>query len=114
MHQPGRAFNERGDVGVLGAGHEIPLPMARNGSILHLSRALGDGDGIDDLSPRLPGLAGALAPAHRTPRPQMRGELALQDAACLHEEAPVDRLMRHVERGIVRVRHHQPAGNLRR
>ena len=51
-------LDERGYMGVVEACDQIPLPMARNRTILDLGRALTDRDRIDNLSTGLPSQAG--------------------------------------------------------
>ena len=80
-HVSRRALDERRDMTVLGAGQQIALSMAGDGAVLDRRRPFGDGDGIDDLSACLPDFAGPLSATYRPARPQVGGQLALQDAA---------------------------------
>ena len=49
-HEPRLAFDQRGDVSVVGSGQQVSLPVTWNGSILGLRRSLADGDRVQDLA----------------------------------------------------------------
>ena len=112
VHVARVALDQGGDHRLPGPHEQIALPVARQRAVGDLRRALADRDGVDDLpAPRCAARGGLGAPV-RALRAQVRGELALERAARLHEERAVDRLGGHVERGDVGVGAPQPAGNL--
>jgi hypothetical protein len=64
--------------------------------------------------PAAVGQPGSLRSTHRPPRPQVAGQLVPQITAGLHEQRPVDRLVRHVHHRFGREPPPQPPGDLLR
>jgi hypothetical protein len=64
--------------------------MARNRTILDFSRALSDGNRIDDLTSPHTASVTVFASPHRSPRSQMPYEFFFKHASSLNEEASVD------------------------
>ena len=112
LHVARGAFDKRRDVRVARAREEIAFPMPWHGAVLDTRRSLGNRDGVDDLPARLPFRRRPLAASHASARSQMRGQLALEHPARLHEQAPVDRLVRQLHRRIVRIGAHEPPRDL--
>src|SRR5687767_15419575 len=87
--------------------------MAWHSAILGLGGPLADRDHIEDLSLSTLGLAAFGVP--NLPRgPQLRRQLLLQHAACLNEEAAIDRFVRYPHALVGRELPLQPAGDLLR
>jgi hypothetical protein len=93
------AFDQRGDLRMGTAHQQVTFPMPWDGSILDLGRALVDGEAFDDA-----GVPDGLSarPAHEAGAPEVADELLLKDVARLYEQAPVERLVRHPHRAIMR------------
>jgi hypothetical protein len=102
------ALDQRRDVRVVGTREEIPLPVARNRTVLDLGRALSDGDGIDDLAAPLTASAGLLGPPDDSLRSQMPDELLLEHASSLNEEASVDGFVGDLHLRVSRISPPQP------
>jgi hypothetical protein len=85
--------------------------MPWEGSILDLGRALVDGDAFDDAGVPY-GLSAR--PAHEAAAPKVPYKLLLKNVARLDEQAPVERLVRHPHRGIMRECVLQANGDLTR
>ena len=97
-HKARPAFDQRRDMAVSGTTQKVTLPVARNGAILDLCRAVTDRYGIDDLTPRLPRSRRGSPPAHDPAAAQMGEQLLLENAhifksGCLNEQAFIDRLV---------------------
>ena len=97
---------------VLGTGQEIALPVAGDRAVLNAGRPLRNRHRIENLPTQLSRLRRKLAAPHRPTRAQMGGKFMLQDPACLHKEAAIDRLVRHTHGGVIRIHVHEPAGDL--
>ena len=105
----GRAL-ERRHVGLSRAGDQVALPMSRNRAVLNRRGALANRDGPDDVAARL---------RRRGPRTSNRASLAqlrlqrlFEHAAALHEQAEIDRFVRHAHGRIIRIRPTEPTGDL--
>ena len=72
---------------------QIAFPMARNGAVFNLSRAIPDGDGINNLTSGLIACAGCFTTPHDPAAAQMGQKFLLENATRLNEQAFVDRLM---------------------
>ncbi len=115
QHQKARfAFDQSGNVRSARPHQQIAFPVAWNGTILRLSRALADRDGIADLS--TPGTVIGVTPAtsQHAAAAKVRRELLFQHSARLDKQAFVDRLMRHPHTLIVAKLSCKPAGDLLR
>ena len=91
--KPRAAFDQRGDMAVSGTTQQIAFPMAGNGAVLDLCRAVTNREGIYDLPPRLPRSCCRSAPAHDPAAAQLGQQLPLENATRLNEQAFVDRLV---------------------
>ena len=103
-------LDQRRHVGLPRASDQVALPMARHRAVLDGGGALPNRDGPDDVAARLR-RRGART-SHRASLAQLRLQRLLEHAAALHEQAHVDRFMRHVHGRIIRIRLTEPASDL--
>jgi hypothetical protein len=94
-HEARVALHERGEVCVSRTGDQVSLPMAGNGTVLDLGRALAYRRRTEDERRALVAGFGASWPADRSGPAKVRHELALERTAGLDEQAQVDRLVGH-------------------
>jgi hypothetical protein len=90
------------------------LPSDRDGTILGLGGPLADVDRADDLALAVSAVGDRLVSPDHALGAQMRGELLAQQAASLHEQRQVDRLVTHLQLRVVGERATQPARDLLR
>jgi hypothetical protein len=84
-------FDERRDERASRTFKQVALPMTRHGAIVDFGRPLSNGNGVDNL-PLSRGAPSARARVTKVMlTPQLFEQVALQDAAALHEEAAVNR-----------------------
>ena len=111
-HIAGVTLDERGDEAVPGAGNQVALPMAGDGTVLYGCGSLPDRDGVLDLTKPVPLQTGVPGAADRACRPQMGQQFLLQNASGLDEQASIDRLMGHAALLVVGICALQPPCNL--
>ena len=98
--------DESRDVAVGGADEQVALPVAGDGAVFRLSGPFTDRDDVDDLTLAGVTALGGARPADRARPASVHDGLALQGAACLHD----DRLVRHPHSLILGIlRFSQPA-----
>jgi hypothetical protein len=90
---------------------QVAFPVARDGAVLDLGRALRDHDHVAQLPAVV--RAPALAPTGAA-RAQTRGEVLAQRAAGLNEQRLIDRLVRDLHPRIIRELDPQAARDLLR
>ena len=113
-HQvPGRAFHQGRDRAHPTAEDQVALPVPGHRPIRRLGRPLGDVQRVrpQPTAVRQPSAGRA---THRPLRAQVPGQLVPQVTAGLHEQRPVDRLVRHVHHRSGREPPPQPPGDLLR
>ena len=87
------ALNQRCDLAVVSAEHQISFPVTRHSTIRGRRRPFADRHGTDDLPVHISLLRVMSRPTHATRAPQVLEELLLQRATRLDEEAAVDGLV---------------------
>ena len=89
--------------------NKTPVPVARDGAILHLGGACTDHDHVlQSPGPRDAAVRAAL----RATGAQGAGERRAQAAAPLYEQRPIDRFVRHTHRHVRRIGADQMRGDL--
>jgi len=83
-------FDQRGDLTVLVAKQQIPLPVTGHGAIFNSRRPLTDGDGVYDPTVVVGFLRVVARTTHRAGTSKMREKLFFQGAARLDVERAVD------------------------
>jgi len=86
-------LDQRCDLAVATAEHQISFPVARHGAIHGGRRAFADRHGADDPPVNVSLLRVMARPTHPARAPQVLEELLLQGATRLDEEAAVDGLV---------------------
>ena len=100
------------NVAVLRPAQQIPFPMAGNRSVFRFRRSFPNRDGIDDLAPGLPAVAGVSRAAHAPLRSQLVPQLFFQHSTGLNEQAAVDGFVKHSHALVIRILSLQPPRNL--
>src|SRR5882672_2070391 len=88
--------------------------MTRYGAVLNFSGPFPDGDGIYDLTTRVPKDTRVLRTADAALGPQMSNQLFFQHSPRLDEQATVNGLVGHAQALIIGILGLQPSGNLLR
>ena len=86
--------------------------MPRHCAVLDGGRPLPKRDRVDDMPARMG--RRALRPSIGPPLPEVSHQRLLEHAAALHEQAEIDRFVRHAHGRIIRIRLAEPAGDLLR
>lgn len=111
-HETRLPLDERGDVRVRFPCEEVAFPVTRDGAVVDAGWALPDGHRIDDLPAGLTGRRRKARSTHGLSTAEVSEQRLLQHASALHEQAQVDRLMRHLHIWILGIGPLKPARDL--
>src|ERR1700688_4551564 len=106
------AFDQGGDVTVVGTAQQIALPMTGNGSVFDLRRPFPDGDGIDDLTHAVSTITRVPRAAYTPLGPKVLNQLFFQHSARLNEQTAINRFVGHAHALVVGILDLQPSRNL--
>src|SRR5712692_4397968 len=91
------SFHQSHNVTVPRAAQEIALPMTRYGAVLNFSGPFPDGNGIYDLTTRVPKDTRVLRTADAALGPQMSNQLFFQRSPRLNEQTTVNGLVGYAQ-----------------
>ena len=92
-HVTRMTLNECCDLAVVAARYQVAFPVARNGTVLNLGRALPDRDGVADPAVVFCLLRVMTRSTHRPGFPKTLYKLLFQGASGLDEQRFIDRLV---------------------